>query len=231
MWFGRQVDLEALRNTYNESAALNNGPANREFNWNYSFHNNPFWLQYDNPEVDARDRFIGNVAATYKLAEGIDASLRTGSDIYRYNIDQRFGPGDSRQGTIVDPAYYGGFINLNDYNNENTTDAILRINRGLGSHFQVNATGGLATRKSTYNFNSVTTGGLTVPGILTFRTPRSLLPSVKRTASPDEQRFASADMTLNSWWTLGGTARNDWSSTLPKGNNSYFYPWPAPPWW
>ncbi|HMI45735.1 MAG TPA: TonB-dependent receptor plug domain-containing protein, partial [Gemmatimonadaceae bacterium] len=213
VWFGRQVDLEALRNTYNESAALNNGPANREFNWNYSFHNNPFWLQYDNPEVDARDRFIGNVAATYKLAEGIDASLRTGSDIYRYNIDQRFGPGDSRQGTIVDAAYYGGFINLTDYNNENTTDAILRINRGLGSHFQVNATGGLATRKSTYNFNSVTTGGLTVPGIYNVSNA-AITPTLGQTTQRRQTNsaFASADVTLNSWWTIGATARNDWSS-------------------
>jgi hypothetical protein len=31
-------------------------------------------------------------------------------------------------------------------------------------------------------------------------------------------------MTVNGWWTIGGTARNDWSSTLPKGSNSYFYP-------
>jgi len=29
---------------------------------------------------------------------------------------------------------------------------------------------------------------------------------------------------LYNWWTVEGTARNDWSSTLPKGKNSYFYP-------
>ena len=225
VWFGRQVDLNALRNTYNLSATLNNGPASREFNWNYSFHNNPFWLQYDNPEVDGRDRFIGNVATTYKVAEGINATLRTGSDIYRYNIDQRFGPGDVRQNTIVDPAYFGGFTNLTDYNNENTTDAILRINRELGSRFQLNATGGAATRKSTYNFNSVETGGLTVPGIYNVSNA-AITPTLGQTTQRRQTNsvFGSADMTVNGWWTIGGTARNDWSSTLPKGSNSYFYP-------
>ena len=89
VWFGRQVDLNALRD-YQQGALVNNGPADREFNWNYSFHNNPFWLANDNPEADNRDRFVGNVSATYNLAEGIDASLRTGSDIYRFDIDQRF---------------------------------------------------------------------------------------------------------------------------------------------
>ena len=225
VWFGRQVDLEALRNSYNTSAALNNGPPNREFNWNYSFHNNPFWLQYKNPELDARDRFIGNVSASYKLAEGIDASLRTGSDIYRYNIDQRFGAGDSRQGTIVDPKYFGAFYNLNDYNNENTTDAILRINRGLGSHFQLNATGGAATRRSTYLYNGTQVNGLTVPDIYNV-TNAAVTPTLSQTTQRrlTNSVYGSADMTVNGWWTIGGTARNDWSSTLPKGSNSYFYP-------
>jgi TonB-linked SusC/RagA family outer membrane protein len=225
VWFGRQVDLNALRNTYNQSGALNNGPANREFNWNYSFHNNPFWLQYDNPEADTRDRFIGNVSATYNLAEGINASLRTGSDIYRYNIDQQFGPGDVRQGTIVDPAYFGGFTNLTDYNNENTTDATLRIDRGLGSHFQINATGGAATRRTTYNFNSVQTGGLTVPGIYNVSNA-AITPTLGQTLQRRQTNsaYASADVTFNNWWTVGGTMRNDWSSTLPQENNSYFYP-------
>jgi len=36
--------------------------------------------------------------------------------------------------------------------------------------------------------------------------------------------YGAAAVTLNSWWTVEGTARNDWSSTLPKGKNSYFYP-------
>jgi len=225
VWFGRQVDLNALRNTYNQSAVLNNGPDNREFNWNYSFHNNPYWLQYDNPETDGRDRFIGNVAATYKLVEGIDATLRTGSDIYRYNIDQRFGPGDARQGTIVDPAYFGGFNNLTDYSNENTTDAILRINRELGSRFELNATGGTATRKSNYNFNSVSTGGITVPGIFNVSNA-AITPTLGQITQRRQTNsvYGSADMTMNGWWTIGGTARNDWSSTLPKASNSYFYP-------
>jgi outer membrane receptor protein involved in Fe transport len=225
VWFGRQVDLNALRNTYNESAALNNGPASREFNWNYSFHNNPYWLQYDNPEADGRDRFIGNVAATYKLADGINASLRTGSDIYRLNIDQRFGPGDVRQGTIVDPAYFGGFSNATDYNNENTTGANLTINRDLGSRLLLNGTAGAATRRSTYYSNSVVTGGITVPDIYNVSNA-AITPTLGQTTQRRQTNsvYASADMTVNGWWTIGGTARNDWSSTLPKGSNSYFYP-------
>ena len=117
IWFGRQVDMAALKAGYfqNLTATANNGPAGREYNWNYSFHNNPYWLQYSNPLQDVRDRFIGNVSATYDIADGLAATVRTGSDTYRYNINQEFAPGDSRQGTIVDAKYFGGFILTNDY--------------------------------------------------------------------------------------------------------------------
>ncbi|MEO6877009.1 MAG: hypothetical protein ABI205_00920, partial [Gemmatimonadaceae bacterium] len=36
--------------------------------------------------------------------------------------------------------------------------------------------------------------------------------------------YGSAAFTWDNWWTVEGTARNDWSSTLPQGHNSYFYP-------
>src|SRR6185437_2626545 len=42
VWFGRQVDMQALKNNWQKSATLNNGPDGREFNWNYSYHNNPY---------------------------------------------------------------------------------------------------------------------------------------------------------------------------------------------
>src|SRR6266581_6834703 len=35
VWFGRQVDMNALRN-YQQGALVNNGPSTREFNWNYN---------------------------------------------------------------------------------------------------------------------------------------------------------------------------------------------------
>ena len=36
--------------------------------------------------------------------------------------------------------------------------------------------------------------------------------------------FASAQLAYSEYLSLDLTARNDWSSTLPKGQNSFFYP-------
>jgi outer membrane receptor protein involved in Fe transport len=223
VWFGRQVDVNALRN-YALGGATNNGPASREFNWNYNFHNNPFWMQYENPLQDARDRFIGTVSTTYKLTDWMNLIGRTGSDIYRLNVNQDWATGNI-QGNGISPNYFGGLANSADYSNQNNSDLLLAINRGLGSRLALNGTLGGTVRHEVFNSDGVSTPGLSVAGIYNISnaaiTPTSTqFKSIRQVNSV----YADAALTLNNWWTVEGTARNDWSSTLPKGNNSYFYP-------
>ena len=52
-------------------------PTGREFNWNYNYHNNPFFLMNGNPENDMRDRLIGNLSATYKITDWLNLTGRT----------------------------------------------------------------------------------------------------------------------------------------------------------
>ncbi|HEY0242343.1 MAG TPA: TonB-dependent receptor plug domain-containing protein, partial [Gemmatimonadaceae bacterium] len=73
-WFGRQVNTESLKD-FGKGGATNGGPATREFNWNYSYHNNPYWIQQENPQLDDRDHVIGSVALNYQIANGLNAVL------------------------------------------------------------------------------------------------------------------------------------------------------------
>jgi len=223
VWFGRQVDMNALRN-YQLGATANNGPSNREFNWNYNFHNNPFWMQYENPLQDVRDRVLGSVAATYKLTDWLSAVARTGSDIYRFNVDHDFATGNI-EGNGVDPKYFGAFGLFNEYSNQNNSSVLLNADKAVGNHFQVTGTFGGNNRKEVYNNTNTYTSGISVPGIYNVSNA-AVTPQLGQFASRREVNsvYGSAAVTLNNWWTVEGTARNDWSSTLPAGNNSYFYP-------
>jgi TonB-linked SusC/RagA family outer membrane protein len=223
VWFGRQVDMNALRN-YQQGATVNNGPPNREFNWNYNFHNNPIWMQYQNPLQDVRDRVIGTVGATYKLTDWLSAVARTGSDVYRFNVDHDFAQGNV-EGNGVDPAYFGAFSLYNEYSNQNNSSILLNADRAVGGHLQFTGTFGGNNRKEVFNDTDVSTTGISVPGIYNVSnaavTPQNTQFSSRREVN---SVFGSAAITLNNWWTVEGTARNDWSSTLPAGSNSYFYP-------
>jgi TonB-linked SusC/RagA family outer membrane protein len=229
VWFGRQVDMNALRN-YAQGAVVNNGPSTREFNWNYNFHNNPFWRQFENPVGDIRDRFIGTVSANYKLFDGANLIARTGSDIYRLAIDERFAQGNIQDGvgpngTGIDPSFFGGFQDVSDYSNQNNSDLLLTVSRPVGTHLALNSTLGGTVRRERFDNSSVSTPGLSVEGIYNVSNA-AVTPTLGQYFSRRQVNsiYGAAALTLNNWWTVEGTARNDWSSTLPEGKNSYFYP-------
>ncbi|HYU53083.1 MAG TPA: SusC/RagA family TonB-linked outer membrane protein [Gemmatimonadaceae bacterium] len=227
VWFGRQVDMNALR-SYAQGGVTNNGPSNREFNWNYNFHNNPFWRMFENPIQDNRDRFIGTVSANYKLFDGGNLIARTGSDIYRLGIDERFAQGNIQDvvaGQGIDASYFGGFQDFSDYSNQNNSDLLLTISRPVGTHLSLNSTLGGTVRRERFENASTATPGLSVADIYNVANA-AVTPTLGQYSSRRQVNslYGAAAFTFNNWWTVEGTARNDWSSTLPKGKNSYFYP-------
>ena len=214
IWFGRQVDMGALKKRYDENGNL--------YNWNYNYHNNPYYIQYDNPETDERDRFVGVASARYSILPWLDATLRSGVDLYRLGISQQFATGNLN---YADQSYSGAFSFTNDYRNETNIDFLLTANRQLGSKIDANGTFGLNRRAEMFNSKSQATAGISVPLIYNVSNA-----AISPTLGQFDQRrrvnsvFGSASATYGGWITLEGTVRNDVSSTLPKGNNSYVYP-------
>ncbi|HJP60878.1 MAG TPA: SusC/RagA family TonB-linked outer membrane protein [Gemmatimonadaceae bacterium] len=220
-WFGRQVDTDALKD-FGKGGGANGGPATREFNWNYSYHNNPYWVMQENPQLDDRDHLIGSIALNYQVLSGLNASLRTGSDIYRQGIQQEYARGAEE---FINQAYAGGFRFVNDYRNDNNTDLTLSGNKRLSSWLQLNAVAGGNLRREYFSSNSQQTTGILVPRVYN-PSNAAVAPAIAQTIVRREVQgiYGSAAFTINNWWTIEGTARNDWSSTLPVNENSYFYP-------
>ncbi|HKO15553.1 MAG TPA: SusC/RagA family TonB-linked outer membrane protein [Gemmatimonadaceae bacterium] len=223
VWFGRQVDMSALKDGWQKSATSNNGPDGREFNWNYNFHNNPFFLMYGNPENDTRDRLIGTVASTYKITDWLNLTGRVGSDLYRYGITQDFSSADIT-GSGANQNYAGAFGLVNDYNNETNSEALLTANKQV-SRFMLNGTFGGNIRQQHRDIATVSTNAILAPGIYNVANSAIAPSNFQQTYRQQVNSvYGSASYTFDGWWTVEGTARNDWSSTLPKGQNSYFYP-------
>ncbi len=228
VWFGRQVDMTALKNKWRESATLNNGPAGREFNWNYSYHNNPYFMQYANPESDQRDRVIASGSATYAFTDWLKGMVRSGTDTYRFNINANYAEGNielNNGSPTVNPAYAGAFQNVADIYSENNTDVLLTANRDVMGNLAMIANVGANRRSSDQSTNGVTVNGITVAGI--YNVSNAGLSPINSTTITNQavnSVYGSLALTWNDWLTLEGTGRNDWSSTLPKATNSYFYP-------
>ncbi len=215
VWFGRQVDMNALRQQQYDA----NGDL---FNWNSNYHNNPFWLQDANPETDNRDRTIINGSLSYRPTSWLNATLRSGTDFYRYVINQQFAAGNIN---MSDPNYAGAFSFLTDVSNENNTEGLLTATKQATSRLELNGTVGGNVRNTNFSTNAVATSGISVPGIYNVSNA-AITPTNSQNFSRRRVNslYGSASFTWDNWWTVEGTGRNDWSSTLPEGANSYFYP-------
>jgi TonB-linked SusC/RagA family outer membrane protein len=215
IWFGRQVDMKLLKaKQYDENGNL--------FNWNYNFHNNPYWLQYYNPETDRRDRLIASASATYRLTDWLNATLRSGQDYYTWNVDRDFAAGNIQ---YADANYQGAFETIGQSSSENNTDVMLNATRSLTSRLAVNGLLGAGRRYSQLYSSDVYTRGISVPWVYNVSNA-AITPTITQFRSKRQINsvYGSLAFTWNDWWTIEGTARNDWSSTLPRKNNSYFYP-------
>jgi TonB-linked SusC/RagA family outer membrane protein len=220
VWFGRQVDMNALKSY--QPKADQTFSCNDQYNWNCNFHNNPYWIQYQNPEADNRDRIIASGSATWKITDWLNATAQTGTDYFRYNQDQDYGTGNLG---YSDLAYNGAFAHFNNRNNENNTSLLFTANKKPTSWLELNGTLGANRRYATYNSQNIFTDAIVTPGIYNVSNAAK-----SPTLNEDYERrqtnsgYGSGSFTVNGIWTVEVTGRNDWSSTLPKGGNSYFYP-------
>ena len=219
IWFGRQVDINALRDRRDA--------AGKHFNWNYNYHNNPYWLAFENVNTDERDRFIGSGSVNYQFTDWLSASARAGTDWYRDFRKRTYAQGSISLRAEPERLTFGrgGFFEDLVYNEQTQAQVLVSANRDLTSALGLTVNVGASRNDREYRFNNEGTNDLVIPGVYNVSNS-AIKPYV--TAFAEERRinsvYGSAQFAFNDYLYLDVTGRNDWSSTLPDGNNSYFYP-------
>lgn len=210
IWSGRQVDIPQLRNYTAADGSI--------INWNNNYYSNPYFMAYENTVGQVRDRLIGNVELNYKIIDGLSANFRSGNDNYtdRRKIRIAYGTNGTPYGSYEEDTYTF---------NENNTEGRLDFNKKLNQDFTLDALLGGNIRTTTFEDNDQKAPKLAVNGLYTLSNSRDpLISSNIYTKQKVYSVFSSAQLGFRNYAYLNLTARNDWSSTLPAANRSYFYP-------
>lgn len=179
--------------------------------------NNPFWLQYENKNERKDHRFIGNVEATYSPVENLNFTARVGLDFDKDDrlITNRVGTRGRANGYFQIDG-----INRTQFNVDVIGNYFIKLNQDLNLKVLV----GYNYNRRVFRNENVFAQGLSIPELFS---PGNALTSIPTRAFSEQVLFGAygeAALNYKDWATLTLTARNDWSSTLPANNRSYFYP-------
>jgi len=182
-------------------------------------YDHPLWsLQHDKITTNTQ-RTVAGVNLSYAFNDNISASYRLG--INKYNLDRReIRDKNSRADQGV------GSITTDQFTNEDIESTLL-----LNFNYKLSDKIGFQGILGNNVFQNSTTRTafygreLIVEDVYSLRNAKTVTnladgTNRKRTVGV----FADATFSYDEWLFLNGTARNDFSSTLPTNNRSYFYP-------
>jgi TonB-linked SusC/RagA family outer membrane protein len=220
-WFGRQVDVQSLANKYYNKDSPYGLADGSLYNWNDNYHRNPYWQVFENPAPDSRDRVVAQFSSSYNFNSWITGVFRGGADNYRFTREQQFAKGNIDNASA---SFNGAFTNSNTRAQETNFEGILTARpsyKFLDFTFNL---GGNRRRNDSFN-QGYSVSGILVPGIYNLANA-GVAPSASNSEahSAVNSTYGSIVTTVKKYWTVELTGRNDWSSTLPKENSSYFYP-------
>ncbi len=216
-WGHRELDMSELKNMYIM-------PDGTQATWNRAgwddptpmYSNNPYWSKYKNYENDTRNRVYGNVGVSYKITDYLKAQYKVNLDFF---VDKQF------ERNAVYSQEQSKYQEISRQQYELNNEFMLMFNKTYGD-YSVTANAGANLMKRNYEYVlGETVGGLAIPDFYNLKNSISSPTSEnKRIKKAVNSIFGNVSVGWKSMLYLEGSLRNDWSSTLPKGNNSYLYP-------
>jgi TonB-linked SusC/RagA family outer membrane protein len=184
----------------------------------WAWQSNPYWVAYENLNQDSRDRVLGHVSLNLEITPWLSLSGQSGLDFYNERRKEITGTG-----AFANPKgnVRNAWISLMERNNSFLFNAQHELNKSLG----VSATfGGNQMFRQTEQ-NGTYVRNLSVPD---FYHPQYGEEATEVNYNLSQKRinslYGSVHFDFRHILFFDVTARNDWSSTLPASNNSYFYP-------
>lgn len=178
--------------------------------------NNPYYTAYEQLNKLDRDRVFGNLAATINFTEELSLILRCGMDL---NNDFRTQQKPKGAKTYINGMYKEQTV----FDYEMNNDFLLRYTKKLND-FDLSASFGGNNMMQSYRSNTSLAESLVVDRDyrLSNSVDRPKVTSIRRQKSINSF-YGLISASWRNMIFLDVTGRNDWSSTLAPGNNSYFY--------
>jgi len=193
----------------------------RQANFNYAWYNNVYFAAHELNQKYDEDKLNGQIKLKYDITKNLSLQARS-SAVVTGLFEDRASPksylnyGDPRD---------GDYKTWNSHWLTTDNDILLTYRQPVSSFLNITVNAGGATMYQRYSQEYNATDGLIVPWVYSLNNSKG---AVKASTYLQEKAirsiYGTVDLDIMDAFYLTFAARNDWSSTLPKANNSYFYP-------
>ena len=217
LWAGADWNVDDMRNYWQAGKE-----GIQQIYAEYQRYNNPYFMSYEWLRSHQKSDIIGQAALTYKFTDYLEASVR--SQITTWNLFRS-------EKMPYSAGAYGRDERRGDYREdrrnlfENNTDVLIKFDKDLFRGLNAKIWGGGNIRSFEYNSQYGSTDYLNVPGLYNFNNSSNPVRTANfGSAMRVNSAYYSADFSYKNFLTLSTTGRVDKLSTLPSGNNTFFYP-------
>jgi hypothetical protein len=180
-------------------------------------YDNPFWSVNKNILTDDVNRIIGNVGFRYTPLTWMSVQYKLGTDVYTDRRDYHFGIG-SRQF----PS--GQVTSDNHFNKDINSDLIITLNKSFGANWSTTVILGHNMYSTLYQQVYAEGNGLTVPEFYHLSNASSYINREEKDRKRTAAFYGDFGVSYKGMVFVDVTGRQEWSTSMPKGSNSFFYP-------
>jgi TonB-linked SusC/RagA family outer membrane protein len=192
-------------------------PNGRQRSYRAGIYDSPLWTVNKNPFRDEVNRVIGNVNLRWDILPWLTASWKVGLDYYNNRYKSAI--------DINSAAVPTGRLEQESANNRDiNSDFLLLINKDLGEKFNLSAVLGHNFFSTRYVSYYAVGNGFGAPGFYHISNTTTVQANEFVAEKDIFGVFGELKLAYDNFLFLNASARNDWSSALPKENNSFFYP-------
>ena len=206
-----------------------NNPFNNNDNFYTPYSRNPYWVINENATNISRERFYGNINFSYDITPELVGTIQVGADIlngtrHSHGAVINYTPG-SPNALLGATTNVGGVTEATNQTRRYESFITFDYDTQLSEDFGLQASLGGSINNSYASSLSVSVTNLDIPNFYEISNS-AVLPI---TAQQNSQRkgysaFGSATLSYKERIYLNLTGRNEWTSTLAIGKNSFFYP-------
>lgn len=193
----------------------------RQANYNYAWYNNVYFAAHELNQKHDQNVLNGQMSLNWQITDDLSIQGRA-SAVNNSTYQDRQSPksylnyGDPRE---------GDYKNWNSNKLNLDTDILATYNKEINTNIKFGINAGASSFRRTYHQEYQATDGLIVPFVYSLNnTQGNVIATNYFEEKVIRSAYGTASLDLYEGLFLTFAGRNDWSSTLPKENSSYFYP-------